>query len=77
MIYLVTTPSCPNCPAAKKLVEEKGIKVEYIDASVEEGLHFAREHGISSVPSLIIVSGEETKKCIGTDETLSYLNQLS
>ncbi|MBW2992711.1 glutaredoxin, partial [Candidatus Woesearchaeota archaeon] len=34
---LFTTPMCPNCPAAKNLLEEKKIEFELVDASVPEG----------------------------------------
>jgi glutaredoxin len=52
---LFTTPICPRCPAAKKLLEEKKIKYELIDASKPHGLEMARKFQVAQVPTLIVL----------------------
>jgi ribonucleoside-triphosphate reductase len=66
---LFTTPVCPKCPAAKKLLEQKGVKYELIDASKPDGLDKARKYAVMQVPTLIILEGENVKaKANGIDE---------
>lgn len=67
---LFTTPACPNCPGAKKLLEDMGIGFESVDASKPEGLEQAKKHGVNAVPSLIVVDdeGNKTEEAHGVDE---------
>ena len=60
-IEVFTSPMCPHCPPAKRIVEEvvaeigKGIEVEYID--VMEEPERAMQYGIMAVPT-IVINGE-------------------
>jgi len=60
-IEVFTSPMCPHCPPAKRVVEEvvseigEGIEVEYID--VMENPERAAEYGIMAVPT-IVINGE-------------------
>ena len=59
-LLLFTTPSCPNCPAAKDLLALKGMDYELIDASKPEGLAAARKYGVSSVPTIVKTDDDGT-----------------
>jgi glutaredoxin len=60
-MYLFTTPSCPYCPQAKKLLEESTYRFEMIDASRPVGLTMAKRFQIAQVPSLLITDEEGNK----------------
>jgi len=57
-IIVFTSPMCPHCPPAKRVVEEvvaeigKNIEVEYIDVMKEP--EKAAEYGIMAVPTIVI-----------------------
>ena len=76
MIYLFTTPSCPYCPQAKKLLEEKAYRFESIDASKPVGLSMAKRFQISQVPSLLITDSEGNKTRLHSGiESISFMLQ--
>lgn len=56
---LFSTPMCPNCPAAKQLLEEKGVEFESVDASQPEGLDKARKYEIAQVPTLVVLEDDK------------------
>lgn len=60
-MYLFTTPSCPYCPQAKKLLEESTYRFEAIDASKPVGFAMAKRFQIQQVPSLLITDPEGNK----------------
>lgn len=57
-VILLTTSTCPYCPAAKKLWQElkKKHKFDYeeVDATSEKGMRLVQKHMIMSVPTTII-----------------------
>ncbi|WP_413823687.1 MULTISPECIES: MJ0307 family thioredoxin [unclassified Methanobrevibacter] len=58
-IEVFTSPTCPHCPAAVKVVEEakkqiEGIEIEVLDASNEENREKAMEYQIYAVPTIVI-----------------------
>lgn len=53
MVYLVTTPTCLNCPKAKTFLLEKNLSYELMDAGTAEGLQFARKYEVAHVPTLL------------------------
>ncbi len=59
---LFTTPSCPNCPAAKEVLEKSGLEGDIVDASQPEGLDKAREFEIMEVPTAVFL--DEDNKVI-------------
>jgi glutaredoxin len=68
-LLLFTTQICPKCPAAKKLLEDRKIKYELVDASEPHGLEMARKFQIMQVPTLVILDGETVvAKATGADE---------
>ena len=52
---LFTTKTCPNCRAAKQMLDKAGINYTVIDA--EENSELSVKLGVSQAPSL--VAGEE------------------
>jgi small redox-active disulfide protein 1 len=56
-IEVFTSPMCPHCPAAKRVVEEvvsemEGIEVEHVDVMKEP--ERAANYGIMAVPTIVI-----------------------
>ena len=70
-IMLFTTKTCPNCPQAKRLLEEAGINYRVMD--VEENLDLARELRIRQAPTLV-VNGDEPQKYIGVAAIWNFVN---
>lgn len=52
MNLLFTTKTCPNCPAAEKVLQENGIEYEKLYA--EEMPTLAQHYRILSVPTLVV-----------------------
>lgn len=57
-VILLTTTTCPYCPAAKKFWQElkRKYKFDYeeVDATSENGMKLVQKHMIMSVPTTII-----------------------
>lgn len=69
VISLFTSPTCPFCPAAKKVVDEvkqerKDIIVKEFDSGTPEGKVESMKHGIQSVPT-IFVQGPKHPEVLG------------
>lgn len=79
-IKIFTLPKCPNCPAAKALVEDigKDYDVDIEEVSLEKDMITALQYGIVSTPSIavndkIISRGEVPKKEALKDEIERFL----
>lgn len=56
-VVIYTTPFCPYCHAAKRLLAAKGVSFEEIDVSTDPGLRAQMTHragGRSTVPQIFI-----------------------
>lgn len=56
-VEIYTTPFCPYCHAAKRLLDRKGVAYREIDVSRDPGLRQAmihRAHGRHTVPQIFI-----------------------
>jgi glutaredoxin 3 len=56
-VEIYTTPTCPYCFAAKRLLQKKGVKYSEIDVSRDPGLRAAmtnRAGGRRTVPQIFI-----------------------
>jgi len=56
-VEIYTTPSCPYCHAAKRLLDRKGVPYAEIDVSRDPGLRQAmtvRANGRRTVPQIFI-----------------------
>lgn len=46
--------TCPNCPAAKKWLEDNRLDYQAVDVDTEEGFKLAGEYQIYSTPTIIL-----------------------
>ncbi|SLN11033.1 putative glutaredoxin [Aquimixticola soesokkakensis] len=56
-VTLYTTPTCPYCVAAKRLLAKKGVEFSEIDVSADPDLRVAmtkRANGVRTVPQIFI-----------------------
>lgn len=56
-VEIYTTPSCPYCHAAKRLLDRKGVPYTEIDVSRDPGLRqamTARANGRRTVPQIFV-----------------------
>lgn len=67
---LFTTNSCPRCPEAKERLKDEN--VEMIDA--HENMDLAVKYGIRSVPSLVVVDGDEHESFFGIEGIEKFMN---
>ena len=70
--YLFTTATCPNCRAAKEMLE--GMDVEVIDAEKQPEL--ARKYGIMQAPTLVIKDGDNIKKYVNASNIRKYTEEI-
>ncbi|MGV8141268.1 MAG: thioredoxin family protein [Candidatus Woesearchaeota archaeon] len=79
-LKVFTQPSCPKCPAAKKVVEqfEDKLKVEYYDIKTEDGLAEALSHDIMSTPSVLVIDDKDRviKEWVGQSPNLDELSKI-
>ena len=71
-LLLFTTKTCPNCRQAEKLLNEKGIKFEQIDASENEEL--VNKYNVMAAPTLVITNGESTNIYKGIVDVQKYIS---
>ena len=74
-LYKVGSNNCPGCKKLQGMLEHYKIEVIPINIDEPEGLKFAQEHGISTLPSLVKVTDNGTEKLLGLrslQETLSF-----
>lgn len=80
-IEVFTSPMCPHCPAAKRVVEEvvseMGGEIEVENVNVMEAPERAAKYGIMAVPTIVIDGevkfvGAPTKEAL-KDELSKYL----
>lgn len=70
---LFTTPTCPNCPAAKKMLDDAGINYTVINAMQNKKL--AIEYGILQAPTLLILNGEQKSMYCGLEKIIKYIHE--
>ena len=75
LIKLFTRKGCPNCPEAKKIVEDymrertdsRAKGVEYWDIGTVDGLAESALHDVFGCPTVLIFKdGSEVKRIIGS-----------
>ncbi|WP_202319571.1 MJ0307 family thioredoxin [Archaeoglobus neptunius] len=58
MMKLFTSPTCPYCPKAEKVVskvaKEEGVLAIELPVNTDEGMKEALKYGIRGVPALVI-----------------------
>ena len=70
-LLLFTTKTCPNCRQAEKMMNEKGIKYEVIDASENEEL--VNKYNVMAAPTLVITDGQDVSKYNGIVDVQKYI----
>ena len=68
--YLFTTKTCPNCRIAKQMLQ--GEKYTVVDA--EENQEMVSRYGIMQAPTLVVVSGNKTKKYVNASNIKKYVD---
>ncbi|MDO5134505.1 MAG: anaerobic ribonucleoside-triphosphate reductase, partial [Eubacteriales bacterium] len=70
--YLFTTSSCPNCRAAKKMLE--GEDLEIIEAEKHPDL--VEKYGIMQAPTLVVTGKEGVQKYVNASNIRKYADEL-
>ena len=71
-IMLFTTKTCPNCNAAKAVLDKNGIKYNIVDAEDETALTEA--YGVKQAPTLIAAKGNAFDRFAGVSEIRKYID---
>ena len=69
---LFTTKTCPNCPTAKKALDEAGIVYELVDAG--ENKELVKQYKIFQAPTLVVVGDNGVEKYAGAPRVIEYIN---
>lgn len=75
---LATSPTCGPCKQIKQYIEDRFGKTHpFIFKCVSEDIEFFREHGIRSVPVLILKNdkGEVFRRYDGSQEIMNYFTE--
>lgn len=72
-----SVPGCGKCPAVRKFLAATGPEGEEIDASSDEGLERAMEHGVMATPTVIFfdASGKELCRASNVDGVKKCLSK--
>ena len=70
---LFTTKTCPNCPTAKRALEEAGIRYELVDAT--ENKELVKEFKVMQAPTLVVIGDNGVEKYAGAPKILEYVNE--
>lgn len=82
-IELLTSPTCPNCPAAKKALskysKESGIPLKELSTTKGFGKKWAEKFGVTSVPSFVVYGEKRPilKTGVPTRKELEHMVALS
>ena len=73
---LVATHTCPNCGAAKKMLEKAGIAYQVLYADDPEGSAFAEKMGIIQAPTLLMpLDGGAFEKYTNIGEIAGFIKK--
>ncbi len=70
---LVATKTCPNCGAAKKMLEKANISYQVIYADNTEGMAFAEANNIIQAPTLLVPNGNTYDKYTNIGEISAFM----
>ena len=70
-VMLFTTKTCPNCGAAKAVMDKSGIGYTVIDA--EENTELTEAYGVRQAPTLVAVKGNAFERFAGVSEIRKYI----
>lgn len=81
ILKVFTQPSCPKCPAAKKVIAqvEDKFTVEYYDIKTEDGLAEALSFDVMATPSIVAINDKDkvVKEWLGTAPTMEELLKVA
>ena len=69
---LFTTKTCPNCPTAKRALDEAGIAYEVVDAT--ENKELVKEFKVFQAPTLVVIGENGVEKYAGAPKVIEYIN---
>ena len=69
---LFTTPSCPNCKAAKAILDRAGIGYNVVNSN--ENRELVEQYGVKQAPTLIIKNNDGFEKYRGVSDIKGWLN---
>ena len=72
-IMLFTTKTCPNCKAAKAMLDKAGIAYEVVDA--EENADLAKQFAIMQAPTLVIADNEKFEKITNLSNVKKFIEE--
>jgi len=72
-LYLFTTKTCPNCPTAKKFLNDAGIEYEVIDAN--DNPEMARRFSVMQAPTLVCAGDKTFAKHAGVPNIIKWTNE--
>jgi len=70
-VVLFTTATCPNCKAAKMLLDKAGVEYEALLAN--ENAELATKLEIKQAPTLVVIAGDMYDKYVGVSEIKKYI----
>ena len=73
-IMLFGTKTCPNCAAAKKLLEKAKVKYTFVDA--EENVELTNKMGVKQAPTLIEVKKGKVNAICNLSNIKKYIEEL-
>ncbi|MBQ6653995.1 MAG: ribonucleoside triphosphate reductase [Erysipelotrichaceae bacterium] len=72
-VMLFTTKTCPNCVMAKKLLNDKKVDYQIVDA--EENANLCYEYEVSQAPTLVVLKDGKIGKYANVSNIVKYLNE--
>lgn len=72
-LLLFTTKTCPNCPMAKKFLNDAGIVYEVVDAN--ENIELTKRFSVMQAPTLIVAGDKAYDKYAGVPSIIKYVNE--
>ncbi len=74
-IMLFTTKTCPNCKAAKAMLDKAGISYEVVDA--EENAELSKQFAIMQAPTLVIADNEKFEKITNLSNVKKFIEETA
>ena len=74
-IMLFTTKTCPNCKAAKAMLDKAGIAYEVVDA--EENTELSKQFAIMQAPTLVIADNEKFEKITNLSNVKKFIEETA
>ena len=74
IVTLFSTPTCPNCPPVKRILDEIGVQYEVVDMHSEAGAMYRGK--VRAVPTVIFQSDDSVYSIVGSKPKSEYINAL-